>query len=198
MRKFPEATGKGKNPAGHDASSSQWQADREEGGGAACPEGSGGHFQTRIDRLESQADRADHQRKTHDRGRQRRGPPREYDFDAKPALQDGTDWTAGRKKDQQQIPGYHGRQHQGEVGDDLDQPLAAEPSARQPIPHSDGQWKSRRRGAHRHLEAQSQRRPLFRSHGSYPPDLPAVLVSTKMANPYFRNTSSDCGEQRNL
>ena len=69
-----------------------------------------------------------------------------------------------RQQDQQQIARHHRRQHQRQVDDGLDQPLAAEASAGQPIADGDGQRKSRQRGAHRHLKAQPQRRPFFRGH----------------------------------
>ena len=107
--------GEAEDRAGDHPGQDQRQGDEEEGPEPVGAEGARGVLEPGVDRLDREADGADHQREGHDRGGERRAGPAEGEDDAEGRLEKGADRAAAAEAEEQQVAGDDGGQDQRQV-----------------------------------------------------------------------------------
>ncbi len=159
----PKLRAKAEHETGDQAPPGQGQGDGEERPQAACPQAPRGHLETGIDSLKRQADRSDHQRKTHRRRSQRRPQPGEHDFDSQPLAQRRAEDSVRGEGDEKKITGHDGRQHQRQVDGNLDDPLAKKMEPGEHVSGGDRKGQAEQGRCQGDLKAQPQSAPFRRT-----------------------------------
>ena len=113
-----------------------------------------------VDRLDRQADAADHQRKTHDGAGKGGAGPAEGKDEAEYSARKAPTGAAPAEEDQQQKTGDDRRQHQRQVNHAVEERLAPEPSARQDHRNGDRERQARQHGDDGNAQAETDRRPF--------------------------------------
>ena len=169
---FAERPRKAHHCTGNDARQRQRQGNGCEDPEAIGPECRRRVLEPAVDRFQRQPDRADHQRKAHDAAGERRAGPAEREDDAEMRFQERADRPTASERNEQQVAGNDGRQHQRQVYDAVQQRFPPELLAGEQPADRDAERQCEQRGDDGDSQRQFDRGPFGRREVEHDGGLP--------------------------
>src|SRR5215471_6177419 len=152
-----QAAGKGEHGAGEQPRHHERQRHREEDPESIRAQRRRGVLETAVDRLDRQARGPHEQREPHHGAGQRGARPSEREDEAQALGQERPEHAPPAEEEQQGVTRHHGRKHEGQVHQALQERLAPEPPTRQDDGDDDPERQTRGHGPERDPQAQADR-----------------------------------------
>ena len=157
----PESAGERQQNPGDDAGQGKGQRDRREYPGARAAQRLGRRFETLIDGVDGKANRADHQRKSHDCRGERGAGPAEGEDDAEPFVEPASDRTVLAEQHKEREADDDGREHERKVNESVEQDLSGKARSRKHVGDQNGKRQAENDAYKRHPQTEQNDADLF-------------------------------------